>query len=300
MRNVHHSRGRTALALAAATAAAASIAAPSGVVAYAPATTVASTPSTPASTPAPATITTRVSASLRYTDGTKNKLRIWSAIRVTITRDGAELAKELPLPERAASSYLSAPTLQAIDLDDDHDPEVIVDVASPGFERWRTVVYHRVGDQYEPLLLEWSPSGYRLEDLIGADSPEFVSADGRFAALFGSTAPVPGPLRIQRLAGGALKDVSASSPARLRRDARLHQRAWKRAARRRKADVRPALAAYVVDLVRLGEVREARRAISSAGRRGHLRGSVRAFARTIDGRLVAWGYAERRKLGRIR
>ncbi len=242
---------------------------------------------------------TRISASLKYTNGSKSEIPVWSDIRVTIRRDDVELTKEERLPADASASYLSPPALVAVDLDDDYDPEVLVDVFAAGDTCCRrTVVYHRTGDRYAPQVLEWDKTGYRLLDVTGGDSPEFVSSDGRFADLFQSDEP--GPIRIQRLAGGRVQDISADAPKQLRRDARTHKRAWKRSAGDGRGDPRPAIAAYVVDLVRLGEVREARRVIAKAARQHDLKASANAFARQLDQRMVAWGYFAKAKLGRVR
>lgn len=300
MRNVHLYRGRPIALLATLLAL--------GAV---PAFAVAAFDAAPAfsaepAAPAPPTVerganTTRVAASLRYTDGSKSEVPVWSDIKVSIKRDDVQFNKDEPLPAAASSSFFSPPKLIATDLDDDADPEVLIDVFTAGYECCRrTVVYHREGERYASEVLEWDNTGYRLEDVAGGDSPEFISDDGRFAALFRSDEP--GPIRVQSLDAGKVRDVTAQARSLLRRDAKLHRRAWKKASGKAKGkgDARPAVAAYVVDLIRLDQVRSARGVIASAAKRGGLKASANAFARRIDARLVAWGYASKGPLGRIR
>lgn len=243
---------------------------------------------------------TRIAASLKYADGSRSEVPVWNDITVSVAKDDVQLTKDQPLPPTARASYFSPPKLLVVDLDDDADPEVLVDVFTAGYDCCRrTVVLHRNVDRYDAQVLDWTASGYRLRDVDGGPSPEFVSADDRFPALFRSDAR--GPLRIARLQGGQVQDVTAGARKLLERDARLHRRAWRRASGSRRRDARPAVAAYVVDLVRLGEVRAARKAIAAAARAGDLGTTANAFARRLDGRLVAWGYAGGDgPLGRIR
>lgn len=256
----------------------------------------------PATTPAPSVErkagSTYVSATLRYGDGSQKNVPIWNDIRVSITRNEVVLTKDQLLPATAAASYFSPPKVLVVDLDDDADPEVLVDVFTAGYDCCRrTVVYRRNEDHYDAQVADWSASGYRLRDVGGGDSPEFVSTDDRFPALFRSDRR--GPLRITRLKDGRLTDVTAELRGQLERDARLHRRAWKRAAKARGGDARAAVAALVVDLVRLGQAPAARKVIATAARDRELRTTANAFARRIDGRLVAWGYVGDPPLGRI-
>lgn len=235
-----------------------------------------------------------VKASLKYIDGSKGEMPAWRDIRVTIIRDGQQLATDQPLPASAGSSYFSPPRLVAVDLDGDAEPEVLVDVVTGDRNRARrTVVFFKEGAGYANQVSDWGAGGYRLADVAGGKAPEFLSADSRVSALYDSKAR--GPIRVLRYDGGKVVDVSRKARPELLRDAKRHRRALARA-RRAGTDPRPEVAAYAVDLIRLGRVSEARTAIRTAGKRNELRGSTRAFARQLDAHLVRWGYAKRRTL----
>lgn len=235
-----------------------------------------------------------VKASLKYVDGSKGEVPAWRDIRVTVIRDGQQLATNQLLPAGADTSYFVAPKLKAVDLNDDAEPEVLVDVFPARQERERrTVVLHKEGDVYTTAVADWGTAGYRLANVLGGDSPEFLTADSRVPQLYGSKAR--GPLRIVRFENGRIDDVSRQARAELLRDAKQHRRALARA-RRTGSDPRPEVAAYAVDLVRLGRTRAAQSEIRTAGRRDELRGSTRAFARQLDRSMVRWGYAKRKVL----
>lgn len=235
-----------------------------------------------------------VKASLKYVDGSKGEMPAWRDIRVTIIRDGQQLATDQALPAAAGSSYFTPPRLVAVDLDGDAEPEVLVDVVTAEQTRARrTVVFFKQGESYATDVSDWGSGGYRLADVAGTKAPEFLSADSRVSALYDSK--VRGPIRVLRYENGHVVDVSRKARAELLRDAKRHRRALARA-RRTGADPRPEVAAYATDLLRLGRVSEARTAIRTAGKRKELRASTRAFARKLDAHLVRWGYAKRRSL----
>lgn len=235
-----------------------------------------------------------VKASLKYVDGSKGEMPAWRDIRVTIVRDGEQLATEQALPASAGSSYFTPPRIVAVDLDGDAEPEVIVDVVTAEQARSRrAVVFFKKGAGYATDVSDWGSGGYRLADVTGTKAPEFLSADSRFSALYGSK--VRGPIRVMRYLDGRVVDVSRKARPELLRDAKQHRRALARA-RRTGSDPRPEVAAYTVDLVRLGRVAQARKTIRDAGRRDELKTTPKAFARKLDAYMVRWGYAKKRTL----
>jgi hypothetical protein len=283
----------TALIASAASCLAALLAAGgSGAVGAAPTpTSTTPAPTTPAST-APL----GVAASIAYSDGSKSTVPVWKNIRVTIKRGDALLVDGRLLPEAARQSVTKPPKLRAIDLDNDGEAEVLIDVYAAGADCCRrSVVYHRTGSTYADQVLDWSTSGYRLADVVGLSSPEFLAADTRIPRAWNSTAR--GPLRVMGLRDGKVQDLSSRAPAQLRRDLDIHRRAL-RSLRRTGGDTRPVVAAYVADLIRLGEVREARGIIRSAARRHELRASTSTFERSLDRKLLTWGYTKRRTFTR--
>ncbi|MBJ7471251.1 MAG: hypothetical protein JHD16_08105 [Solirubrobacteraceae bacterium] len=233
-------------------------------------------------------------ASLKYTDGSKGEVPAWSDIRVTVIRDGQQVVTDQLLPAGASVSYFQTPKLTAVDLDADDEPEVLVDVfTAERPTKRRTVVLHKQGNVYATEVSDWGTGGYRLANVTGNKAPEFLSADSRFPALFKSDSR--GPLRVLEYSRGQVRDVSRNVRAELLRDAKRHRRALARA-RRTGDDPRAEVAAYAVDLVRLGRTAAAQAELRNAGRRRELGGSAKAFARKLDRSMVRWGYAKRRVL----
>lgn len=239
----------------------------------------------------------RISASISYLDGSKSTVPVWKNIKITIKVDDEPRLDGALLPAGARESVFSAPKLLATDLNDDGEAEVLVDVFTAGVECCRrTVVYHRTGDDYRTQILDWPDTGYRLGDVIGQSSPEFLASDVRFPKAWDSDAR--GPLRVFQLRGGKVKDVSRKARRQLLRDARIHLRAWRTIRRKGDGDARPVVAAYVADLVRIGEIPAAREALRNAERANELRTTRANFARSLDRKLRAWGYTSRRVLSR--
>lgn len=240
------------------------------------------------------TVGTALKASLKYADGSKNKVPAWTNIRVTIVRDGETLAADQPLPPEASTSYTAPPKITAIDLNDDAEPEVLIDIFTAGADPERhTVLLRKEGPAYQAAVAKWGTHGYRLSDVTGGDSPEFLSADSRVPGLYDSEAR--GPLRVLRYDGGEVRDVSRKARGELLRDAKRHRRALA-SARRSDQDARPELAAYALDLVRVGRISQAQSEIRTSARRKELRGSAKSFARKLDRVMVRWGYAKRKTL----
>ncbi len=240
------------------------------------------------------TVGTALKASLKYADGSKNKVPAWTNIRVTIVRDGATVVTDQPLPPEASTSYTSPPKITAIDLDDDAEPEVLIDIFTAGAEPERhTVLLRKDGATYQAAVAKWGTRGYRLSDVAGGDSPEFLSADSRVPGLYDSEAR--GPLRVLGYDGGEVRDISRKARGELLRDAKRHRRALA-SARRNDQDARPELAAYALDLVRIGRISQAQSEIRASARRKELRGSAKSFARKLDRAMVRWGYAKRKTL----
>lgn len=269
----------------------------SGLAAWAVAAAAASGGGALVAAPAHAAETKTVSASIAYLDGSKGTVPVWKNIRVTIKLDERTIVDAQVLPLAARQSVFAAPRLRAVDLDDDGEGEVLIDVYTAGVECCRrTVVYRRSGSRYRAQLLEWQDTGYRLADVTGQSSPEFLTSDSRVPRRWDSDAR--GPIRVLQMRRGKVVDVSRRAPRQLRRDARIHRRAWRTVRRKGQGDARPIIAAYVIDLVRLGEIRAAKAALSDAARARELRTSRQAFARSLDRQLIRWGYSKRRVLSR--
>jgi hypothetical protein len=248
-----------------------------GVLAAVPATAGAAQTQTAASGP--------VAATLTYTpdDGGIGA----TGVRIAVTRGGV-LAYDAPVDPRGCKDGTCAPAgdaaVSVADLDADGEPEVIADVYTGGAHcctisrilRW-------VGTRYVPLDRNWGDVGYKVHDVDGDGRPELVSADDRFAYLYGSYAASIFPLQILSLQGGRLVDVTRSHPALVRKDRaeNLHL------ARRARGFARTAYAAWAADRYLLGERTATLRTLRRLARRGKLRTDLGSNTRRAQRRWVA-------------
>ncbi|MGB3614876.1 MAG: hypothetical protein WBA10_13870 [Elainellaceae cyanobacterium] len=138
--------------------------------------------------------------------------------QLTITRDGA------PSYDAAIASELGIcqqeERFDVRDLDQDGEPEVVIDFYSGGAHCcWFTQVYRYDGDQVQYSMAEqyWGNGGSApLEDLEGDGQPEFVSRDDRFAYQFASYADSAYPPQIWRYDGSeGFVDVTRQYPDRV-------------------------------------------------------------------------------------
>ena len=226
-------------------------------------------------------------------------------VRITVTRAGV-LAYDAPVDPRPCengtcspiSTDADSPAVAVTDLDGDGEPEVVVDVYTGGAHcctvsrmlRWD-------GARYVPLDRNWGDVGYSRDDVDADGRPELVSADDRFAYLYGSYAASVFPVQVLALRGGRLVDVTRSFPALVRAD---RVRTY-RLARRSHGFGRTAYAAWAADRYLLGERAAALRTLRRLARRGRLRtdigdnsrrGQVRWVSR-LDRDLRRFGYQRR-------
>ena len=168
--------------------------------------------------------------------------------------------------------------LQVRDLDGDGEPEVLVDTFSGGAHcctiaqvyRWDGVG----GVGYRHLTYNFGDIGYSLQDLNHDGRPEFVTADDAFAYAFSAYAFDEFPLLIlaygtDRSGKTALRDVTAGFPKMVAAEARSFRREIPKS--QHGGDPRAVIAAYVADLYRLGEFKQANAYLESALRRGLLK-----------------------------
>jgi hypothetical protein len=221
-----------------------------------------------------------------------------TGVRIAVTRGGV-LAYDAPVDPRGCKDGTCGPAGEAAvavtDLDADGEPEVIADVYTGGAHcctvsrilRWD-------GARYVALDRNWGDVGYRAQDVDGDGRPELVSADDRFAYLYGSYAASIFPLQILALRDGRLVDVTRAHPALVRSDRAENHRL----ARRAKGFARTAYAAWAADRYLLGERRAALRTLRRLARRGKLRTDIgdnsrrgqRRWVSRLDRDLRRFGY----------
>jgi len=244
------------------------------------------------------------------------------AVRATLSWQEAELGVADPrlLVERAGATALSGSpfpagsacaeggcsllpsgrrdsALQALDLDADGEPEVLVDAFTGGAHCCaQTVVWRRGADgSYAPRVLEWGNGGYAVRRLDSDARPELVTQDDRFSAAFTAYAASYAPVRVVRFDAArrsGLVSVTRRFPALVRRDLRSIQRKIRSERRRRDAELRGLVAAEVADRYLLGQARSAVGALDAHIRRGDVgpREQARSFRRQLLRFLRRYGY----------
>jgi hypothetical protein len=128
---------------------------------------------------------------------------------IQINRNGLSYSYSL----NAKAMYITG--LRIIDLDGDKEPEILLDIFSGGAHccSYSTIYkYDPLQDIYTTFIHNWRDTGYRLSDLNGNGSLEFVSRDMRFAYHFSSFAASRFPSRIWEFRQGKLLDVTKSFP----------------------------------------------------------------------------------------
>ena len=222
---------------------------------------------------------TRTSGSVTATLSWKHNFERTKDFRLAIARGGtqvydAEVKPEICKPRKAFPCVWPAgeEPLDLTDLDGDGEPEAVVGAFTGGAHCCViAVVYRWTGSGYAAAENNFFDPGYDLADLDGDGSDEFVSADSRFAYLYGSFAESVFPLMIVGFDQGDFSDVTAQFPGKVEDDADALRHEYKRrASSNRKIGVRTSLAAYLADLYTLGRADDAKRILHRALNRGLL------------------------------
>lgn len=195
-------------------------------------------------------------------------------IRVTISRRGTVALRDARVGRGRFPWMIFKPTrtfapVDVVDLDGDREPEVLVSVFSGGaYCCTETRVYRWDGRGYAASpLYDFGEAGYRLQR-FGRDV-ELVGAFPSWNIVPSAHADGGYPIQIWRQTARGLGNASREHPAQLAHDASY----WRREQARRPGEGRSSvgpLAAYVVDLDRLGRSAEADAAIDAADASGEL------------------------------
>jgi hypothetical protein len=198
----------------------------------------------------------------------------------------------------AAVSGRSAAPLVVGDLDRDHEPEVAVMLFWGGTRCcfWSRVYrFDRRAGRYRATNHFWGNSQDKptLRDLNSDGVPEFVSRDGRFAALLPTYAYVD-PVQVWSFRAGRFIDVTRRLPSVVRRDARAM---WAGYRASRAIESRWYLAAWAADKYLLHYRRAADAEVKRAVRSGRLDApksegvpSARRWGRILTAFLRRSGY----------
>jgi hypothetical protein len=229
-------------------------------------------------------------------------------VRIKITRAGAVLLDAL-VPAPCAECPVSPqgggdpeiPSLTLRDLDGNGEPEALVDLYTGGAHccsYTQIYTYDAATSSYRRVKGSWGDYGYELTDLDKDGSPEFRSADFRFAAAFTAYAASGAPPMIFKFANGRLRDVTKTFRAEIKKNLKQYLELYREIRKDPDVpDVRGFLAAYVADKYLLGQGDTAFDLVYAAYRRGELRAlpgdtspAGKRYISALRKYLRRWGY----------
>jgi hypothetical protein len=195
-------------------------------------------------------------------------------MHLAIDRAGVRLVDEdiagQDWPASGAQKGLSSVT--ARDLDDDGEPEVLLDLFTGGANCcWYSKSWRFDEGQNKYIEKDLKPGlsfPYTLKDLNKDGIPEFRSIDYRFAYKYGSNADTPRPLRIFNWNAGKLVDVTLAFPRLAALDAADYYKGYLKYRTVKDVSVRGLLAAYLASSYNARNGRVAWRRVVAAYRRG--------------------------------
>jgi hypothetical protein len=198
-------------------------------------------------------------------------------VHVTIRRRGHVELRDAPLLHGISwSSWMvfqairSFRPLRVVDLDGDGEPEVVVNLFSGGaYCCTETRVYRWRGSSYAASpLYDFGESGYHLQR-FGA-TVQLVGAYPTWLLILSSHAESGYPIQVWRQTPRGLRNATRDHPAVLAEDARTWHRIWVRRRNEGTLTTVGPLAAYAVDLIRLGRGADADAAVDDAEFAGEL------------------------------
>ncbi|MBE9031202.1 hypothetical protein IQ266_15820 [filamentous cyanobacterium LEGE 11480] len=179
-------------------------------------------------------------------------------VRLKIFQNGRRVFNEAVARDQVDDQVLaerSATAFQVRDLDQDGQPEIIVDMFTGGTHCCTYSQIYRFDAEvntYSPIQHKWGNSFYQLTDLNKDGLLEFQSRDDRFTGQFTSYAASANPLQIWRYEQGQLVDRTAEYTAALESSAQQHLIAMQRVATKPR-DAKGVIAAYLADRYSLGQ-----------------------------------------------
>jgi hypothetical protein len=207
-------------------------------------------------------------------------------IKLRVVKDGTVVSDGVVVAED--SDFLSIipttnepPAVAVRDLDADGEQEVLVSLYTGGAHCcWATKLFSGPDYKGPPDTYGFTQNPFRLRDLgrgpaadlqLGVATEDFVPV---------SHAATGRALVILNYRNGRFIDVTARFKKRLKRDAKANKKAWLEYGRGN-TSAQGVLAAYIVDLKRLGRDQKAEEEIQRAGRRRQLSDGTLGFHKDI-------------------
>jgi hypothetical protein len=251
-----------------------------------------------AQSPEPTSLTKTSGAVTATLSWTPDETGFPASPHLTVVRDGQTVV-DRALDKECQGCRLVIDTergLTVADLDGDGEPEVLTDLFSGGAHCCTTALvwYRKADGTYVRRVRAFGNSGYVVEDIDKDGTLELRSDDDRFAYEFAAYAFSLRPIQVLKWRGHKLVNVTRSFPAQIRAESR---EALKAVAEQRKGgEPRGAAAAYVADLVLLGQSKKAFAWLDRALARGDLDGGLggteshKAYRAHLVGFLRKTGY----------
>lgn len=238
-----------------------------------------------------------VTATVSYQrTGTPSTGAQYGKLRLTVRAKGRTTLRRLPMTGAARVAYLTRPRLTVREVTGDGIPDVIVDVYTGGAHccSISTIVRSTPKGWGNPLVHDWADHSYDLKDAGGSPTPEFITDDARFTGTYAAYAVSAAPIQILSMEGGQLQNVTTQFPEWIRKDVAEWQQRWQDIAKENDPVIvadggRAAAAAWIADLVMLGQFDAAKAVYASAQARGDFAG-YDGFGGQLGHDLKAWGY----------
>jgi hypothetical protein len=217
-------------------------------------------------------------------------------VQLTVTRAGVTVL-DGPVTIDGKKTMDVPTNLRVVDLVGDGEPEILLDLYTGGAHCCTVSLVERfdsVAATYQQTVHDWGDPGYRLRNLDGSGTPEFVTGDDRFAYAFACYACSALPIQIWRFEPSGFQNVTRQFPSLVRKDATAVWNDYRRA-HRRGQDVRGILSAWAADRALLGKAAGAFARLRRLAARGILDGdppwpSGQRYVRDLRRSLRAWGY----------
>ena len=239
-------------------------------------------------------VTATLSYQRRKTSGT---LKVYGKLRLTVRGPGRKTLVSVKLRGEAAEGWLVKPTVTLGDVTGDGVVDAIVQTYTGGAHccSVSAVAASTEKGWAKPVVRNWADFGYEVKDLGGTAQLEFVSVDQRFVGAYGPYAVSRAPLQVFRLQDGEFTDVTREFPDWIKQDVTDKAKDWQDASTL-EADIRglagrTAAAAWIADLLLLGDTAAAKAVVDASAARGDFTGEeAKGFTGQLGHDLKAWGY----------